>query len=232
MKLTTLNLQGFDDWNDRHAHISRYLHDQQPDIILFQEVVYLPEVSPFTQPQLLNQSLHYPYHQSDVSRLQRGVDYPVYREGLGILSRHPIVSSETIVLQQAQGDEHNRIITLVDLFVDGQVVKIANVHFSLTDDTDFATAHLQETLSIIGARNEQRIIAGDFNMSDLDAVNAIWQESYIASTAVGYATFPSMDNKRIDYVLLPKEYEFDTIETSGDGLSDHRALTVSFSTAT
>ncbi|RZJ20180.1 MAG: hypothetical protein EON85_16135, partial [Brevundimonas sp.] len=227
MKLTTLNLQGFEHWNDRQEQIVRYLHNEQPDVVLFQEVVYLPEISPYTQVQLLNQSLHYPYHQSDVSRLQRGIDYPVYREGLAAISKHPIVTAETVVLQQDPTDEHNRIVTLLDLFINDQVVKLANVHFSLTDDVDFATAHLAETLAIITARGERRIIAGDFNMSDLDTTKSLWSDSYTASTATEYVTFPSMDNKRIDYVLLPKEFEFDSIKTSGDGLSDHRALTTS-----
>jgi len=104
-------------------------------------------------------------------------------------------------------------------------VKLANVHFSLTDFTDYATAHLVETLEIIANKNEARIIAGDFNIDHLEALSDIWGENYKASTKIPYISYP-LENKRNDYMLVPKAYEFTNISTSGNNLSDHRAVTV------
>ncbi len=228
MKITTLNLQGFDHWDTREAAIITHLTAEAPDIVLFQEAVYLPDISPYNQAQLLNGTLHFPYQQSVISRLQVGLEYPVYREGLAALSRHPIVSSDTIVLKQAEDDHHQRIVQLLDIYIDEQVVPIANIHFSITDDFDFATPQLQELFDILAARGEQRIIMGDFNLNDLDASAELWRDHYVASTAFDYISYPRED-KRIDYALVPKSYALEQVTTSGDDLSDHRALTASIS---
>lgn len=224
MKITTLNLQGFDNWEERQTAIIDHLTSESPDVVLFQEVVYLPAISPYNQAQLLNDTLGYPYEQSAVTRLQVGVDYPVYREGLAAISRYPIVRSETLVLQQDKNDEHQRIVQLLDLYVDDQVVKLAHVHFSITDVVDYATPQLKETLDLLASRDEQRIMAGDFNLNDLDVSVALWGDEYIASTKYEYISYPSM-NKRNDYFLLPKSHAFSGLHTSGDDLSDHRAIT-------
>jgi endonuclease/exonuclease/phosphatase family metal-dependent hydrolase len=224
LRLTTLNLQGFTEWEARQADIEDYLLTVAPDIVFFQEVVFLPNIMPLNQAQLLNQTLNYPYINSAVTRLQASEAYENYREGLALISRHPILSADTIVLKQAAGDQHNRIIQLVDIQVGEQRVKLANVHFSLTDDTDFATAHLEETLSIFEARGEERIIAGDFNINDLDRLQHLWGDKYVASTAERYISFP-IKGTRIDYFLIPKQYTFGGLQVSGDTLSDHRAVT-------
>lgn len=224
MKITSLNLQGFDNWETRQSAIADYLTRESPDVILFQEAVYLPELSAYNQAQLLNTTLGYPYQQSVISRLQVGLEYPVYREGLVALSRHPIVSSDSIVLRQDANDEHQRIVQLLDVYVDDQLVKLANVHFSITDITDFASPQLRELLNLLAARGEQRIIAGDFNINHLEDFADLWQGDYTASTDFDYTSYPGMD-KRNDYFLIPKDYQFTDVSTSGDGLSDHRALT-------
>jgi len=229
MKLTTLNLQGFIDWQNREPEIVDYLKATNPDVILFQEVVFIPTISAYTQAQLLNQELHYPFEHSAVTRLQPSHDYETFREGLSMLSRYPVLKTDTIVLKQAPGDEHNRIVQLIDIQLHDQIVKLANVHFSLTDTVDYATAHLVETLEIMADKKEERIIAGDFNIDHLEKLAELWQDTYRSSTAVPYISYPSQ-NKRNDYVLVPKTYEFLDIATSTDGLSDHRAVTVHIET--
>jgi len=225
MKITTLNLQGFEDWEDRQSEILTYLTETNPDVILFQEVVFIPTISPFNQVQLLNKDLCYTYEHSAVTRLQPSREYETFREGLAALSRFPVIKSDTIVLKKTEGDEHNRIIQLLDVEVEGSIVKLANIHFSLSDFTDYATAHLAETLEILQKHDEQRIIAGDFNLDHLESLSALWGDVYEASTKIPYVSYPAM-RKRNDYFLVPKSYSFLDITTSRDGLSDHRAVTV------
>jgi endonuclease/exonuclease/phosphatase family metal-dependent hydrolase len=225
MRITTLNLQEFTDWELRQTAIIEYIQSQSPDIILFQEVVFLPTISPYNQVQLLNQKLQYPYVDSAVTRLQPSSKYETYREGLAAVSKYPVVQSDTLILKQAPGDEHNRIVQLLDFAVEDKIIKLANVHFSLTDTVDYATAHLKETLDIIATRNEDRIITGDFNLSHLEELSDLWQDHYRCSTEQEYISFPKT-NKRIDYFLIPKSYSFETIFTSeGTILSDHYAVT-------
>ncbi len=225
MKLTTLNVQGFDNWDERKNSILAYLQQQNSDIIFFQEVVYLAEISPFTPVEILNQTLKYPYQYNAISRLQVGVEYPVYREGLAVLSKFPIVKSDILVLQKEERDEHTRIVQMIDVQIDKEIVKLANVHFSITDFFDLATPQLAETLQILKARDEKRIIMGDFNITFLEETAELWQEDYVASTYVPYITYPLMD-KRVEYALIPKAYEFKDLSVSDDSLSDHRSLTV------
>lgn len=225
MKLTTLNLQGFTDWQQRKPEIVEYLKVTDPDVILFQEVVFLPGISPFNQAQLLNQELGYPYEHSAVTRLQPSKEYETFREGLSMLSKYPVTKTDTIVLKKEDGDEHNRIIQLADVLMDEETIPLANVHFSLSDTTDFATAHLKETLEIISDKHEKRVIAGDFNIDHLEALSGMWSEKYDSSTQFSYASYPSM-NKRNDYVLVPKGYILHNLSTSDGTLSDHCALTV------
>ncbi|RYX79171.1 endonuclease/exonuclease/phosphatase family protein [bacterium] len=225
MKLTTLNLQGFSDWQQREPKIIRYLQHEKPDIIFFQEVVYIPELSAYTQVHQINTSLKYLFEHHSITRRQVGIEYPVYREGLSIISKSPIVKTDAIILKRASGDEHDRIIQLVDLFINDHVVKFVHVHFSITDITDYATAQLLETLDILHARGEQRIIIGDFNLSNLDASRHAWDQNYISSESAPYVSYPS-ETKRIDYILIPKTYAFESVHTSNEAVSDHRALTV------
>lgn len=225
LKITSLNLQGFEHWEERSPKIIKYLQETKPDVVLFQETVFLPNVSPHNQAQLLNQTLKYPFEDSAISRLQPSHEHAVYREGLALISKFPITSSDTLILKKAEGDEHNRILQMIDVLIDDTIVRIGNVHFSITDHVDFATAHLEETLDILKAREEKRILMGDFNLSHLERSEKLWGNEYKASIKSDYVSYPG-ENKRIDYALIPNEFEFASVNVSGDGLSDHRALTI------
>lgn len=225
MKVTTLNLQGMINWEVRQLAILLYLQTEKPDIILFQEVVFLPDISPYNQVQTLNQTLGYEYEHCSVTRLQPSAQYTTFREGLGMLSKYPVIKSDVLILKKEAGDEHNRIIQLLDIEVKGQIVKFANIHFSLTHKKDYATIHLKETLGILKDRGEARIIAGDFNRDHLEDLSELWGDDYTLSTDTSYISFPS-EATRIDYFLVPKVYSLTDLSLSDDSLSDHRALTV------
>lgn len=228
LTITSLNLQGFEEWEERKPRILEYLSKVSPDVIFFQEAVFLPSESPHNQAQLLNQTLGYPFEVSTISRLQVGVEHPVYREGLALLSKYPISSSDTLSLKKEDTDEHNRILQMIDIVVGGTIVRLGNIHFSITDFTDFATPHLKETLEILKSRHEKRILIGDFNLTYLEDSENLWGDDYKATTIVPYITYPTWHEgpKRTDYALIPNEYEFGSIKVSEDGLSDHRALTI------
>ena len=234
MKLTfgSLNVQSFSDWETRQPALINYFERTSPDVILFQEVTFLPAISPYTQVTLLNQSLHYPYEATHVTRLQDSHEYETYREGLGILSKWPILKSETLILKQQAHDEHQRIVQLIDLQCNKKIVRLAHVHFSISDtDENLPREHLYELLEILTARGETRIIGGDFNMNDIDLHADLWQDDYISSSTTPYISYPPM-NKRVDYFLLPKSYDFLNVDVSQDGLSDHRALEVAITDTT
>ena len=224
MRITSLNLQGFTDWEARMPRVVAYLRSMSPDVILFQEVVWLPEIAPVTQLDLLSRELDYPFRHQSVTRLQRGRVVADYREGLGLLSRHPVPSTEALVLHHEEGDPHQRIVQLADIDVDGTTWPLMNVHLSVRDD--FALHHLEEVLRLQESRHERRILGGDFNVDHLERHGRLWRGwARLTSEQVDYLSRP-LSHETDDYFLVPDRYEIATVQISGDGLSDHRALTV------
>ena len=230
MRVTTLNLRGFFDWEQRVDNVLAYLSATDPDLVIFQEVVYLPDVSPVAQPDIINAALgaaggeQFAYRHAAITRLQQSPDGAPYREGLAVLSRYPIVASEAIVLRHEPADPHNRMVQLIDVDVDGVIWKLANVHLSIRDD--YALHHLQEVLRILDARGEQRVIGGDFNINHLERHAALWRGSYVLSTEVEDYVSYEKSGQANDYFLVPTAHTIADLSVSADGLSDHRALTV------
>lgn len=223
MKLTTLNLYGFFDWKERETNILTYLQKTQSDIIFFQEAVFLPSESIYSQPAILNEILAYEYVHIAIPRLQDSVHYPEYREGLAVLSKFPIVKTEVLSFKKKLADPHQRVVQCIDVKVEDKIVKYANIHLSVGEE--FSMPQLEELFEIFKARGEKRIIVGDFNMSNLEAHADIWGNDYSLSTNTPYISFPGK-NECIDYFLVPSLYSVEDVEVSGDGLSDHRAVTI------
>jgi len=223
MRITTLNLRGFFDWDARSPQIVAYLRGLDPDVVLFQEVVFLPDVSPFSPVELLQRELALPFRHEAITRLQRGRAHPVYREGLGVLSRMPVAASQALALQHQAGDPHQRIVQLVDVTAPDGVWPLANVHLSVRDD--YALHHLGEVLGILRDRGEQRILGGDFNVDHLEQHAALWHDAVLTSSVASYQSHPS-SHENDDYFLVPTAFTIDRVLVSGDGLSDHEAVTV------
>jgi endonuclease/exonuclease/phosphatase family metal-dependent hydrolase len=228
MRITTLNLRGFFDWDARSPQIVAYLRGIDPDVILFQEVVFLPDVSPFSPVELLNRDLGLPFRHEAITRLQRGRTHPVYREGLAVLSKLPLAATQTLALQHETGDPHQRIVQLVDVSGEDGLWPLANVHLSVRDD--FALHHLGEVLTILRDRGERRVLGGDFNVNHLERHAALWHDAVLTSTVARYQSHPSSEEND-DYFLVPTEFRIDRVQVSGDGLSDHEAITVDLTRA-
>lgn len=227
MKVVTLNLRGFFGWAERMPRIAAYLERERPDLVLLQEVVYLPGVSPVTQVDQLNEVVRFPFRHSSVSRLQSSPQGP-YREGLAVLSRHPVPQSETLILLREEGDPHNRLVQFFDVDAgDGAPWRFANVHLSVRDD--FALHQLAEVLGILTARGETRIIGGDFNVNHLERrARLLWRDDYgLSSEIEHYVSFDGSQQAN-DYFLVPKPITVRSLAVSEDGLSDHRGLAIEF----
>ena len=228
MRITSLNLRGFFDWTARSPQIIAYLRSLDPDVILFQEVVYLPDVSPFSPVELLNRDLGLPFRHEAITRLQRGRTHPVYREGLALLSKLPIAATQTLALRHEEGDPHQRIVQFADVTGQGGVWPLANVHLSVRDD--FALHNLGEVLTVLRAKDERRILGGDFNLNHLEQHASLWHDAVLTSTVAHYESHPS-SHENDDYFLVPTEFTIDRVRVSGDDLSDHEAVTVDLSRA-
>ncbi len=220
--LLTLNLAGYKDWAAREPEIIKALNQANADVVLLQEVRYDPSISPLTQANYINSLLDIPYEYSvsDVSRFYAPSVGEPYREGLAILSKFPLHNPETLALTKSADDKHTRIIQNADVDMHGTALGLTNVHFS---NNQYSTTQLKETLNILIERNTTNIIAGDFNIFDINDQRANFDDKYSISTDImPYISFPA-ENRTLDYILLPKAFQFVDIKTL-DGVSDHAGV--------
>lgn len=222
LKIVSLNIAGFRDWKTRKPQIVDFLDAEAADVVLLQEIKFDPKTSAYTQASMINQQLShsYNYTQTTVSKFYQPSAGKAYREGLAILSRYPIVTSEALVLTKNLDDKHPRIVQNADLQLNDRILGISNIHLS---NNQFSTEQLQELLDIFKARDEHRIIAGDFNIFDLSQPKDMYMADYTASVEFKkYTSFPTED-RTLDYSLIPKPYTYESIGVK-EGLSDHNAL--------
>jgi endonuclease/exonuclease/phosphatase (EEP) superfamily protein YafD len=159
--------------------------------------------------------------------------------GKGVLSRHPIVDAETVVLEE--GRSHLRC----TLDVDGTPVEVFDVHFSpalgvfgmgAADGRDLARIAASEE------RAERVLIAGDFNSTWRSGVSAWlegagWREAFRESGAGPAFTFPVFGRYfgfpvgrflRIDQVWCSPGLRPVSARVGPDVGSDHRPLVTAF----
>jgi endonuclease/exonuclease/phosphatase family metal-dependent hydrolase len=225
MKVISLNLAGYKNWAERESNIISFLNESDADIVFMQEVKFDKSQSSYTQSKYLNTKLTTPYQysQANVSRIFITNDRES-REGLAVLSKHPIVDSEVIVLAKRPDDKHTRIIQKVSVQIDNQNVTFTNIHLS---NNDYSDEQLAEVLDILKAAGTKSIVLGDFNIHDIHTVSNLYSADYHTSMDfTPYVSFPS-ESATFDYVLLPHGYSFSSLKL-GEGLSDHNALVFEF----
>lgn len=62
LKIISLNIWRYYEWNSRKNLLIKYIEDKNPDIIFLQETIYDPTVSLKNQTQEINDILNYPYY--------------------------------------------------------------------------------------------------------------------------------------------------------------------------
>lgn len=226
IKICSLNLQGtLNDWPKREQNLIQLFLEESPNIIILQEAVRDTSTSSLSQVEILNKKLSYPYSyfkQGFINTLSEKTPRQDFQIGYGIISRHPISNFEQTWLRQDLEDRHKRSILNFDMIADGVKIAFTNVHFS--PKTNFAEAHLKETLSLTFKKIKKPIILGDFNLFSLEHFKKSYSDYYTASSEkYFYVSYPEQ-NTTLDYILLPKEYRFIGVSCPDVFVSDHRAL--------
>jgi len=197
VKVATLNLHNRQHrWSERRHLIVAEIMDQMPDLVSLQEINFPIGQGQWLRSQIntrISGSPRRPYRliQKRTHHLIRG-----YFEGIGILTRLPIISHDAI-----------------SLGYDGRVALRANVTLASGDSLDFVATHLHSVARDREARLEQvltltgwindvgrvplQVIAGDFNeVPDGPAIQQMKQTYRSALAQVrGYeplATFPTV----------------------------------------
>lgn len=227
MKIATLNLWRYYDWDRRQDKILDTLRELKPDIIALQEVQLNQSFNLLPQSSQIAKSLGYEHYVfAPTSQKSKQIDKngkftQSASHGLAIISKYPILTSETVFLKKYESDKELRSILLVSVLVEGSVVNICNVHFENSDST--SKLHLDETISRLKDRNIETIVLGDFNIFDLDKHKDILSDYNLSSDITNYISYPK-DNGSLDYIILPKNMQINDVNCSHNDISDHRLL--------
>jgi len=149
IKLMTLNLWCCFDWNNRIDAIRKFIDEEQPDIIAFQEAQINTHYSDSPSSNLLTDDT-YPHHTYEpaweVTSFMPYDEHSNTRQshGLAIASKYPIISHEIVRLTLHAGREEPAIALLCTLNIEGVKTHVCNVHFDNTDET--SKAHLGELM--------------------------------------------------------------------------------------
>jgi len=139
-----------------------------------------------------------------------------------VISRFPLENIENLFLKKDETDKEFRLLQNFSISLEGKHISFSNIHFSNSDA--WAEKHLQQTLNLFSTRNEQRIIIGDFNIKDLGSYRNLYSEQYQCSNDnFIYYSYPQKE-ETLDYVLLPKEFQFSKFECLDRNISDHSPL--------
>jgi endonuclease/exonuclease/phosphatase family metal-dependent hydrolase len=153
----------------------------------------------------------------------KAMDFDGGEYGLGILSRYPIISTETIRLDS--GEHEPRILAKAVIDVNGTQISFFVTHLSYED----MTLNAAQTETVIGELNKASgnfILTGDFNTSDFTA----YENAGFGAVNNSSYRVPTFDNSYIDNIIYSKEfYELSTPSILANGHSDHNML---YATAT
>ncbi len=228
IKLMTLNLWGYEQWDTRKKAVLSLIKRQSPDVIALQEVQFDVVRSPISQATYLAREGCFPYviytpsFRKDRHPRRRALTEG-YSHGLALLSKHPIVSSELYLLSQGINFDEPCSTLFATINVNGQRIDICNVHFGNTDQE--SSEHLNELVKLCVKRKIQPVILGDFNIFKLvDHSNNTLLGSYaLSSDELEYISIPK-NNGTLDYIAIPKKYSFLSVFCPEDEVSDHRTV--------
>jgi endonuclease/exonuclease/phosphatase family metal-dependent hydrolase len=229
LKTMTLNLWCYFDWQNRRDNIVSLAKELDPDLITFQEAQTNASFSPYPQSDFIADSCGYKYR---VFAPTYGRDGQIDKNGnmtirasygLALISKHPVISSETYFLRQHP--DHDEVCSVLSCKIDvnGTMVDVCNVHFGNSDL--FSDLHLNELMDLCESRKLEPIIQGDFNIFDLSVYKENRLKGYTLSTDITkYESMPK-NHGTLDYIVAPSsKYAIKKVICPDTYVSDHRAL--------
>jgi endonuclease/exonuclease/phosphatase family metal-dependent hydrolase len=226
LKLLTLNLWRYYDFENRFENTITEISRLQPDVIFLQEVQIDETLSPFSQVELLKEKLNaykYSIHSNIYPKTsQRGVNLEIpVQHGMAVLSKYPIINSFEYYLKQSEKEKELRSNLCFDINLNEQIIKLANIHFG--NKEEWAKKQIQQFTNYLKNRNETRIMAGDFNMYGLENYKNLYPEYLSSIEFKKYISFPEK-NWCLDYFLIPKTMKFVEIDVIEKYLSDQKGI--------
>ena len=244
MKIISLNVAGRnnfgEDFNARIDKIARFLDVENADVVFMQEVTF--DKNNISLAEKINGNIKRPYEFCQAELGERygfdkcspnaiknlkaefiEHDNETLTDGMGILSRFPILNYQVIIMTPAPPDDRGKPDFRVRVSQCGEIndLKFANVHFSTNNN---GWMQLKELL-----QDNYDFVIGDFNLKPewLRERANLWADRYNSMYDFKeYISFPS-ESTTFDHMLLNKNMSFKNVKVV-EGLSDHNALICDF----
>ena len=236
-------IQGLSTGRNARAHlrkIARLLERLDADLVALQEIDENSRWNgSFNHLEFLRGETDYPHAVFGINNRRTGRFNLSY--GNAILSRHPVVTSETITFGQARIGEKGFL--FVEASVGGRLLPVVNLHLH---HSSRARRFLQidRVMAYLNEKRRQRqhawhlppILCGDLNNASHrpDATASLLRYfsrhgHYTLHPAAGVCTYPSAWPRRsLDFVFLPPACRNPREEVVRSFLSDHRPVLVEF----
>ncbi|MEN9923056.1 MAG: hypothetical protein RIS09_570 [Actinomycetota bacterium] len=245
MRLLSLNLHCRQEqaWQSNLEVLAAFISSENIDVIALQECAQDVRAVGLSQENdlvilqrfLASYDLNYV-----IDWVQTHIGFDTYLEGLGILSRLPILSSKSFVISATDDitDWQTRKAQIVTFDVDGAPVEVCNLHLGLVN------RGLAELDTLLRLHNlDDSIVVGDFNIpSDSETYEALvarieQPDAYHVLNGLSDPTFfegahgwAEDVGKRIDYVFSGKCVSIKRVFDGRDEprISDHMGLLADF----
>lgn len=238
IKLLSLNLCNYHNFEERKSRIINFIKDLEPDIVALQEVRDDLKYNAIgdNQAKQINRGLNYPYmafiETMNVNKVKSIPNEPACTEGLAVLSKLPILETTKKNLKKHPSDKFTRAIMHIRV-MSNKAINILNIHFS--PGIQFAKLHLKEALEFSRSLGINPIILGDFNIPDPRIIKGLAPDYSISTDVKGYLSYCPKENIKkdkvynpkpctLDYILIPKNHKFKYFDCMDEDLSDHNAL--------
>ncbi len=139
--------------------------------------------------------------------------------GIGLLSRYPILETETIQLSSPGVEQ--RVVGRAVLDVYGTHITVFVTHLSY-EALDIRTTQMKEVAALAAAAENYLVIA-DFNTANFNEFTTFTDGTLLNNATYSVPTFPG-HGTAIDNIIYSSEWTFSKPETFDKGHSDHRLL--------
>jgi endonuclease/exonuclease/phosphatase family metal-dependent hydrolase len=206
LRIVTFNvLHGFPDFEQQELRFrcsELEIQKIDADIIILQEAWSTTEHGSMAERLAKSLGMNHAYARANGSRNLIG-----FEEGAAILTRHPLIKAQRVVLQPHEPFWENRIALIAAIDLGGEIFTVAGVHLS-TSIPDRQAKHLLEVLPT----RDLLLVAGDFNAEPMsDAMTQVDRAGFLRldpAEAKGYLTDKEslpLPKEQIDHIFLSPE---------------------------
>jgi endonuclease/exonuclease/phosphatase family metal-dependent hydrolase len=179
-----------------------------------------------------------------VSYLAAGADYPwrthvsnaegwLYSYGTALLSALPIAETIKYTFQPSPPTLNKGfVLAQIEWFSDdgnkSQKIDIISVHLDFSRQS-VREQQIHEMIEILSARMNPTIILGDFNsewLAEASVIQELATKSRFTTYRPESVDYNTYKDKRLDWILITKDIEFENYQVLPDTLSDHAMVVV------